>query len=200
MLFASASSDAIAIIGNRCKILGLSPSFIHAAREGTCVRISGDVLVFTKREDAALEGCAKALALSGSFPSAPTLIVLPASDALSQRAALHIAPVPPALGEALSLPIPSATVKLVGASCGADLDRIAAVAAVACKLTVAEARLLPHMLRGETVAATAQLLGLRPETLRTQLKSIFQKVGVSRQTELVSYVMTAFDPCLRFSI
>lgn len=52
-------------------------------------------------------------------------------------------------------------------------------------LTPAEARLAKALAGGATLATTAASFGVSPQTLKTQLKSVFQKTGVSRQADLV---------------
>jgi DNA-binding CsgD family transcriptional regulator len=52
-------------------------------------------------------------------------------------------------------------------------------------LTQAEARLAHALAGGLSLAASAAQAGVRPSTARTQLKSIFVKAGLSRQSELV---------------
>jgi DNA-binding CsgD family transcriptional regulator len=52
-------------------------------------------------------------------------------------------------------------------------------------LTAAEAKLTVHIASGETIGAAADQLGIANETARNQLKSIFQKTEVHRQSELV---------------
>jgi DNA-binding CsgD family transcriptional regulator len=52
-------------------------------------------------------------------------------------------------------------------------------------LTVAEARLACTLLEGSSLSDAAELHRVSQETVRTQLKSIFQKTGTRRQGELV---------------
>lgn len=52
-------------------------------------------------------------------------------------------------------------------------------------LTRAEARVAKGIAEGQAPAELARTLGLSVDTIRTQLKSVFAKVGVSRQAELV---------------
>ena len=53
-------------------------------------------------------------------------------------------------------------------------------------LTAAEARLAVRMTSGEALAAAAQALRISKETARSQLKAIFGKTGVQRQSELLA--------------
>lgn len=52
-------------------------------------------------------------------------------------------------------------------------------------LTPAEIRTAAALLDGHSVQSAAQLLGISGETVRSHLKSVFRKVGVSRQQDLV---------------
>ena len=59
-------------------------------------------------------------------------------------------------------------------------------------LTPAEAKLIPHLLDGLTLTATATALGVSRNPARSQLSSIFTKTGVNRQNQLVKLVSDAF--------
>ena len=52
-------------------------------------------------------------------------------------------------------------------------------------LTPAETRVALHLIDGGDIASCAHQAGLSPGTVRSQLKSIFAKTGVKRQSELV---------------
>lgn len=52
-------------------------------------------------------------------------------------------------------------------------------------LTPAEARLAVRLKDGLSISESAELLGVSVNTARNQLRSIFQKIGVNRQSELV---------------
>ncbi|WPZ32722.1 helix-turn-helix transcriptional regulator [Thalassobaculum sp. OXR-137] len=56
----------------------------------------------------------------------------------------------------------------------------------AFQLTDAEAYVCRRLVRGDTLAKVAGTKGISIHTVRTQLKSIMQKVGVCRQSDLVS--------------
>ena len=61
-------------------------------------------------------------------------------------------------------------------------------------LTAAEARVAHAVADGERIEDIAAALGLSPGTIRTQLKSVFAKTGVSRQVELAN-LLRGFTPC-----
>ncbi len=58
-------------------------------------------------------------------------------------------------------------------------------------LTPAEARVLDHVVSGLTLKDIAALTGRSDETVRSQLKSIFQKTATSRQADLVRLVLSS---------
>jgi DNA-binding CsgD family transcriptional regulator len=58
-------------------------------------------------------------------------------------------------------------------------------------LTPAEARLVIHLIQGTSLKSSAQALGVKYETARTCLKSVFQKTGTHRQPQLVLTVFRA---------
>jgi DNA-binding CsgD family transcriptional regulator len=64
-------------------------------------------------------------------------------------------------------------------------------------LTRAEARLVLHLFQGASLKSSAEALGVKYETARSYLKSVFLKTGTHRQAELVLRVFHAMgDPNL----
>jgi DNA-binding CsgD family transcriptional regulator len=55
--------------------------------------------------------------------------------------------------------------------------------------TPAEARVALEMLQGHTIAEAARRLGTSPNTVKTQLQRVFEKLQVSRQAEMVRLLM-----------
>jgi pimeloyl-ACP methyl ester carboxylesterase/DNA-binding CsgD family transcriptional regulator len=62
--------------------------------------------------------------------------------------------------------------------------------------TPAEARLIQQLLTGQSLAKIAPKLGVSLNTVKTQLQSVFAKVGVNRQSQLVQAVCS-LPPWLR---
>jgi DNA-binding CsgD family transcriptional regulator len=60
-------------------------------------------------------------------------------------------------------------------------------------LTRAEARLVVHLVQGTSLKSSAEALGVKYETVRSYLKSVFQKTGAHRQAELVLRVFHAMS-------
>jgi DNA-binding CsgD family transcriptional regulator len=60
-------------------------------------------------------------------------------------------------------------------------------------LTPAEARLVARLMTGESLRSCAEALGIKYETLRSRLKSVFQKTKTHRQAELVMVVIRAMN-------
>jgi len=61
-------------------------------------------------------------------------------------------------------------------------------------LTAAERRLAVLFLKGKMLSDAAELLGVSVHTVRSQLKSILHKTGVSRQSELVKLLLSSGIP------
>jgi len=66
-----------------------------------------------------------------------------------------------------------------------DLPVPAEILRVLFGLTAAEAKLAVALLNGQSIAAVANLHQVSKETIRTQMKSIFQKTGTKRQSDLI---------------
>ena len=60
-------------------------------------------------------------------------------------------------------------------------------------LTTAEARLVARLMTGESLRSCASALGIKYETVRTNLKSVFLKTKTHRQAELVVVAIRALD-------
>jgi DNA-binding CsgD family transcriptional regulator len=60
-------------------------------------------------------------------------------------------------------------------------------------LTPAEARLVARLIAGESLRPCANALGIKYQTVRTCLKSVFQKTKTHRQAELVLVVIRALE-------
>jgi DNA-binding CsgD family transcriptional regulator len=58
-------------------------------------------------------------------------------------------------------------------------------------LTPAQARLVVHLVAGASLRSCAKALGVKYGTVRSSLKSVFQKTGTHRQAELVLTVFHA---------
>ena len=56
-------------------------------------------------------------------------------------------------------------------------------------LTLAEARLCEHLVQSRSVEEAAEELGVAKDTARVHLRNAFDKLGVSRQAELVAKIM-----------
>jgi DNA-binding NarL/FixJ family response regulator len=72
-----------------------------------------------------------------------------------------------------------------------DAERIARRVRRVYGLTEAEARVMAALTLGETVKQIAVAHGVRVSTVRAQVRSIFEKTGVHRQTELVRLALSA---------
>lgn len=64
------------------------------------------------------------------------------------------------------------------------------------RLTAREADVLTELCRGKRDQEIARALGISPETVRSHLKSLFQKTGTSGRMAVVSACRAAADPAL----
>src|SRR5262245_16670199 len=60
-------------------------------------------------------------------------------------------------------------------------------------LSPAEVRLVAYLFAGASLRSSAKALGIKYETARSYLKSVFQKTGTHRQAELVLTVFSAMS-------
>jgi|EndMetStandDraft_6_1072998.scaffolds.fasta_scaffold374886_1 DNA-binding CsgD family transcriptional regulator len=60
-------------------------------------------------------------------------------------------------------------------------------------LSPAEAHLVARLMTGKSLRSCAKALGIKYETARTCLKSVFQKTKTRRQAELVMVVIRAMN-------
>ncbi len=58
------------------------------------------------------------------------------------------------------------------------------------RLTPAETRLTEHLIDGFTLAEIAEIMNLKPSTIRVYLKQVFAKTGVKRQAMLIRLFLT----------
>jgi len=77
-----------------------------------------------------------------------------------------------------------------------DADFSAASAPV-CKLfglSPVESKVVCHLVGGKTLLETADILHIKPQTIRAYLKQIFAKTDTNRQSDLVRLVITSLIP------
>jgi DNA-binding CsgD family transcriptional regulator len=62
------------------------------------------------------------------------------------------------------------------------------------RLTPGETRLTEHLIDGFTLTEIAEIMNLKPSTVRVYLKQIFTKTGVKRQAMLIRLFLTSRMP------
>lgn len=80
-----------------------------------------------------------------------------------------------------------------------DLSAALDVTCRAHGLTPTEARLVRHLATGTQLNAACEMMRIKEQTGRTYLKQVFSKLGISRQVDLVRYVLANAIP-LRFPV
>jgi DNA-binding NarL/FixJ family response regulator len=106
---------------------------------------------------------------------------------LQDKTEVVLAPLQPREGAAWTEPL----VLVVVAQCTLDGDALAWRMRELYQLSAAEARVAAAIALGRTVEDIASATGVKEVTLRTQLRSIFQKTGTTRQVELVRVALSA---------
>jgi DNA-binding CsgD family transcriptional regulator len=99
----------------------------------------------------------------------------------------HLVPVRGAANDIFSQATTVIYLTPVGRSKTAAMDALAAL----FDLTPAETRVAGCLIEGQSIALIADQSGRSPETVRSQIKSIFRKTGTERQSELVALLTTA---------
>jgi DNA-binding CsgD family transcriptional regulator len=177
------------LIGHAGRVIHMNPRFAALVGDGVQVA-AGRLGSWQGRADAALAAAVdRAVRHDGALRAPLAPVVLP------RRAARPlVAHVMPVVGQARDLlHLVAAIVMLTDLR---DTPRAAAdtVLVEAFGLTAAEARLAAQIAAGETLPEIARDQGVSHETLRSRLKSVFDKTGTGRQTELALLVAKLGQP------
>lgn len=144
---------------------------------GGFLRLQADRLLGQVRADSArLHGAIEAVTRSPKEP--PRTVVLEGLDGAAGRSAT-IAPACCPEGQ------PMALIALTAPCTTIAPDRLRR----AFGLTLAETRLLSALVTGERLAEYAERTGVKRSTAKTHLRGLFNKVGESRQADLIRRVM-----------
>lgn len=178
-----ASAAAALVVDGAGRIIGVSRSAeVLLARGLLRVRNGRPVLDAAADDDAFAARLAEAIECSRigvACDAVPMRVRVSCAEALTLECFAM-----PAEGDAFGLG-PAA---LVIARCAP-----ASVSAMLSSLTEAEAQIAARLADGESVATIAEARGVSRETVRSQMKSIFAKLHVGRQAELVSLLKRRAD-------
>jgi DNA-binding CsgD family transcriptional regulator/PAS domain-containing protein len=122
----------------------------------------------------------KAIRHDGQLREPLTAVILPRQDGLRPLVA-HVLPVVRSANDVLHLVAAIVTLTDLDA---VDAAPVATILEQAFGLTPAEARLASQIAAGRTLAEIARQQGIGRETVRSQLKAVFEKTGTARQAEL----------------
>ena len=122
--------------------------------------------------------------LWGEPPRGGTMTLRRASDAAPQR--LHVSPVGDRLADFGARRV-AALVLAVDLAAAPHID--AALVSQALDLTPSQGRVAALLAEGRSVAAVAEATGFRPGYVRTLLKRVYRRQGVSGQVELVPRIL-----------
>jgi DNA-binding CsgD family transcriptional regulator len=170
----------VALLGRDGSVIHMNARFEHLVGDGVLVR-AGKLASWQPDAGRAFEAAiGRALRYGGTADGPLTSVVLPRRNGLRPL----VAQVTPVVGMAHDvLHLVAAIVTLTDLE-AARLGPAEAVLEQAFGLTPAEARLAAKLAAGKTLADIAVEEGYSRETLRSRLKSIFDKTGTGRQAEL----------------
>jgi DNA-binding CsgD family transcriptional regulator len=170
----------IALLARDGRILHASAGFEALIGDGLVVR-NGRLGADDRRaDDQIATAVSAAIAADGELGKPPKPVILPRRNSVRPL----IATVVPVVGHAHDvLRLVAAIVLLTDLEARPQGPALATLQQV-FGLTGAEARLAQHIAIGETLPEIAVESGLSRETLRSQLKSVFNKTGTTRQAEL----------------
>jgi DNA-binding CsgD family transcriptional regulator len=178
----AAEGEPLALLGNDGRIIHFSRSFEDLTRNGLTIenRRLGSWHPDANRNMAA--AVRHALDYDGNLRKPPATVVLPRRNGLRPL----IASVIPVVGMANDiLHLVSAIVSVTDLEAEAVGPSTLAMRE-AFGLTQSEARLAHDIAVGKTLPEIATVSGVSKETLRSRLKSIFDKTGTARQAELAT--------------
>ena len=139
----------------------------------------------------------KAAALNKTFDAAveratqpsPRSTILPVPFRRSEVLEMTVSPLLDQSTAPFEWPFALALV-MVAMPCSTNAERIVQRVRRLYGLTEAEARVMALLSLGATVCEIAVAHGVRNSTVRAQVRSIFQKTGVNRQTDLVRIALS----------
>lgn len=134
------------------------------------------------RDDAQNRALAGAVARSAGDPAAPQSVLVVGSPQSDKRLVLEVAALP-LMGDALGF-----TPRILITARRKRVPASNALISAILNLTPAEAEVARRLACGDDRQIIARRRGVTVETVRSQLKTIFIKVGVSREAELISKV------------
>ncbi len=169
-----------ATLGKSGRLLAASEDF-HATME----RVLEDRVVRVKFKDAAIDSLFEQSLESirvGAFGAAQIYSIPIAAVDDEVPLIVHLVPIQRSAHDVFS----SATTLLVVTPVDRSAVPSAKVIAGLFDLSPAEARIAREVAAGSTLEGIADLSGVSRETVRTQLKSVLAKTGMSRQADLVA--------------
>jgi|SRR5688572_3450469 len=172
---------------------------VHQQNESArnLVAADGSILVMNSRlrfSDPALNATLEAALRKATQPSSRSSL-FPVRAGKNEVYEVNVSPLQPADENGLTPAMRLALVVI--ARPRPDAERIARRVRRLYGLTQAEARVVAALTLGETVEQIAVAHGVRVSTVRAQVRSIFEKTGVHRQTDLVRLALAAAPLFLR---
>jgi DNA-binding CsgD family transcriptional regulator/PAS domain-containing protein len=186
----SAVGQPLALIGRDGRIVHMNARFERLVGDGLQIK-AGRLASWQADVDQAITAAvAKAIANDGELREPLSPVVLTRQNGLRPLLA-HVVPVSGAAHDILRMI--GAIVILIDLE-AAGSTPTTAVLEQAFGLTPAEARLAAQIAAGKTLADISRQHGSAHETLRSQLKAVFDKTGTGRQAELALLLSKVTPP------
>jgi DNA-binding CsgD family transcriptional regulator/PAS domain-containing protein len=176
----SAGGQPMALLGRDGSVVHMNARFERLIGNGLLIKAGQLTCGHPDANRALAAAIEKAIRHDGQLREPLTAVILPRRDGLRPLVA-RVLPVVGSANDVLRMVAAIVTVTDLEA---ADTGPMANVLEEAFGLTPAEARLASQIATGKTLAEIARQQGSGRETLRSQLKAVFEKTGTSRQAEL----------------
>jgi DNA-binding CsgD family transcriptional regulator/PAS domain-containing protein len=182
---------AVLLTDARGTVLHANRSAEAMLRDGGLVHDSGGVLRAKSAAAAAELRTAIGLAAQDEASLGKTGLAISLTEPGAPPILAHVLPL---TGSDLRTRLQPAAVAAVFIGAPPDAHDAAEVTAAAYGLTRGETRVLASLLAGRTLAQTAAALGVAPATAKSHLDSIFSKMDVSRQADLMRLATGLIPP------
>jgi DNA-binding CsgD family transcriptional regulator/PAS domain-containing protein len=185
-------SIGVVIVAEEARILQANVAASLMFNDGGPILSSGGKLSATAPEATAELRRAIEIARSDetSIGNVGIGVALPMED--GERAIAHVLPL--ARGDIRTRLVAQGTAAIFVTRENAGPPASYAAIASTFGLTPAEARLLERLAQGQTLAEAAKALNIAETTAKTHLAHLFEKMGISRQADLVALVARLIPP------
>ena len=186
---------AVLVVGADGCVMHANPSAEAMLKSGRLIRAEGGKRLLRAIDPACRDELLRAIASSQGEDQAGigrAGISVPLRGNGSDPAVAHVLPL--AKGEIRTRLVPQALAAVFINGAGEPTFTGLGALARAFELTPAETRLVERLIAGDSLVAAARALEISENTAKTQRDSIFRRVGVSRQIDLLDLIRRLLPP------